>query len=169
MAELLPLFAFLGVLALFVVYRLALQGGEPAEVRNGSLIIVERTLRGAAPRPFHGRLDRAYAFGGLHFPVEYKTHTRDVAYATDIAELSLQAELLRQNGYATAPYAFVVNQARGARRPQWIRVDLWDRKAIEQLFVRHRELSRPDAISIPSRGAKCRSCGQASNCTREAQ
>lgn len=165
----LAIFAVLCAIAFFIFtgFSPAVQGeSKPPEVRNGSLIMVEQTLKGEFPRPFHGKPDRAYEFKGLHFPVDLKSHARNTAYRGDIEQLSLYAELLRQNGYRTASFGFILNKARGSETSEWIRVNLLDQKAINQIFIRYDRLGQSNYLPKPSRGPKCRTCGQAANCSQ---
>ncbi len=148
-----------------LVYWWRTAGWLPAELREGDLVHVERTLKAEMPFPVVGRPDRVYRLpGGEHTPLEYKT--RDVArlYESDRAQISLQAWLLRKNGHPTAPHGWVVVRRRkdGARYP--LKVDLGDDAYCERLVRRYVALRAGRVIPQKTLDGRCKSCGHREAC-----
>ena len=90
----------------FMVWRGFAQNWLPSELAAGKVAQVERNLFVDTPFPVVGRPDQVYRLpDGLHVPLENKNRDAHRVYETDIAQLSLQAWLLRLNGLETAPLA----------------------------------------------------------------
>lgn len=81
------------------------------ELKKATLVMVEQEWVVDAPYPLVGRFDRVYEFnfpdGKALMPVDFKTRAKDVVYDTDIAEVSLQAWMLRQSGYSTSTHGYI--------------------------------------------------------------
>jgi hypothetical protein len=84
----------------------------PPELRGATCVFVETELTTTFEgKEFVGRLDRVYEMSDASFiPLEFKTRKNFKVYDTDIAELSLQAWLLRKTGRAARYEGFVVVQ-----------------------------------------------------------
>ena len=161
------LFALALVLAgwTFMVWRGFTQNWLPPELAAGTVAQVERNLFINAPFPVVGRPDQVYRLpDGLHVPLENKNRDAHRVYETDIAQLSLQAWLLRLNGLETAPFGFVAINNRKTRERRAMRVELRDDAYCEQLVARYIDLTERRAKARKSRGRKCDTCGHRSEC-----
>ena len=149
----------------FMVWRGFAQNWLPSELAAGKVAQVERNLFVDTPFPVVGRPDQVYRLpDGLHVPLENKNRDAHRVYETDIAQLSLQAWLLRLNGLETAPFGFVVINNRKTRERRAIRVELRDDAYCEQLVARYIDITERGAKARRSRGGKCKSCGHVSVC-----
>lgn len=149
----------------FMVWRGFTQNWLPSELAEGKVTHVERNLFINSPFPVVGRPDQVYRLAdGLHVPLENKNRDDHRVYETDIAQLSLQAWLLRLNGLETAPFAFVAINSRRTRKRRAIRVELRDDAYCEQLVARYLDIIERRAKPHKSRGHKCNSCGHLSVC-----
>lgn len=137
----------------------------PDELKEGKLVNVEEDLTADDPYPVNGRPDQVYLLSsGLHTPVELKNRDSFTVYDTDIAEISLRAWLLRQNGRSTADYGYVVINNRKTGRREASRVDLGDDAFCHQLIERFIDLTTGRAIPRMAHKGKCKSCGHRSRC-----
>ncbi|OZA27581.1 MAG: hypothetical protein B7X93_08895 [Hydrogenophilales bacterium 17-61-9] len=140
-------------------------GWIPGELRRASLVYNETRMSTSSPFPVVGRFDRVYRLGdGLHVPLEYKT--RDVlrVYKSDLAQLSLQAWLLRRNGHKTASHGYVAIRERRPGRTKAFRVDLDSDADCESLIQRHVDLLEGRKTPTRVRDGRCRACGHADVC-----
>lgn len=156
------LFAMALVLAgwTFMVWRGFTQNWLPPELAAGQVAQVERNLFINAPFPVVGRPDQVYRLpDGLHVPLENKNRDAPRVYETDIAQLSLQAWLLRLNGLETAPFGFVAINSRKTRERRAVRVELRDDAYCEQLVARYIDITERRTKARKSRGRKCNTCG----------
>lgn len=149
----------------FMVWRGFTQDWLPPELAAGKVAQVERNLFINAPFPVVGRPDQVYRLADeLHVPLENKNRDDHRVYETDIAQLSLQAWLLRLNGLETAPFGFVVINSRKTRKRQAIRVELRDDAFCERLVARYLDIIERRAKPRKSRGRKCNTCGHRAEC-----
>lgn len=149
----------------FMVWRGFTQDWLPAELAAAKVAQVEKNLFANAPFPVVGRPDQVYRLpNGLHVPLENKNRDDHRVYETDVAQLSLQAWLLRLNGLETAPFAFVAINSRKTRKRRAIRVELRDDAYCEQLVARYLEIIERRAKPRKSRGRKCNTCGHRAEC-----
>jgi hypothetical protein len=137
----------------------------PDELRTARLRFNEHTMFINGDLPVVGRLDRAYQRpDGVHVLVELKTRDRFQVYDTDVAELSLQAWLLRSQAIPTASHAYVMVLQRTSGERRAIRVDLRDDAFCEGLVERYVALRGGFAQPTAQRGPKCKSCGHRPRC-----
>lgn len=149
----------------FLVWRGFSQNWLPPELATAKVAQVERTLFVHAPFRVVGRPDQVYRLpDGLHVPVECKNRDAHRVYETDVAQLSLQAWMLRLNGYATADFAFVAVNSRGTGRRKAIKVQLRDDAYCEWLIRRYIDVTQYRVQPRQSRGGKCNSCGYRALC-----
>jgi CRISPR/Cas system-associated exonuclease Cas4 (RecB family) len=137
----------------------------PPELATAKLSHVERDLFAKVPFKVAGRPDRVYRLGdGKHVPVEYKTRDRFSVYETDVAQLSLQAWLLRKNGHETADFGFAVVNNRQTGEDKALRVPLRDDAFCERMVERYVALIEGRALARRNRGPKCNTCGHRPVC-----
>lgn len=141
------------------------KGWLPGALVGAELVFVEKKFFINAPFRVIGKPDQVYKrVDGKYVPVEYKTRGKPQVYETDVAQLSLQAWVLRRAGMFTAEDAFVVisNKASGRREavPVRLRDDAW----CEALIRRHIDVVSGKVAPTRSGGSKCRSCGHAGRC-----
>jgi CRISPR/Cas system-associated exonuclease Cas4 (RecB family) len=139
----------------------------PDDLKRGRLVMVEKDLFLEYPYKIASRADRVYANGdGLFVPVEFKNRDGFQAFGTDIAQLSMQAWVLRQKGWPTAEYGYVVIRQRGSSRHTAKRVALKGSAYCEALIQRHFALKQGRVSPVKNSGPRCKSCGQfQKNCT----
>ena len=140
----------------------------PAALRRAELAIVEAEYETRFDgKQFIGRLDRAYRLAdGSLTPLEYKTRGYFRVFQTDIAELSLQSWLLRQQGFATVDYGFVVIQHNKSRKRKSFKVRLWDGPRCEAQIRRYLALRSHVESPSKNKDGKCKTCGHRSACSR---
>lgn len=164
---------------LLLVWRGLTQDWMPEELKAGKVALIERNLAADLPAGYAvgagdvdtllGRPDLVIRIKqGLHVPVENKNRGSFAVFETDVAQLSLQAWLLRQNGMKTAPYGYVAvnNRRTGERRA--VRVELRDDEYCLLLIARYIDLTSGRLMPRKSRGRKCESCGHRQRCERGA-
>ena len=149
----------------YLVWRGFSQDWLPPELETASVVMVEKQMACEAPYPVVGRFDQVYKTGdGLHVPVEGKNRDTHRVFQTDVAQLSLQAWLLRRNGYMTAPYGFVAVNSRVSGGRKAIKVDLLGELECEKMVTRFLAVRYGKTRPIKSLGPKCRSCGHKARC-----
>lgn len=149
----------------FMVWRGFTQNWLPPELVAGKVAQVERNLFIVAPFPVVGRPDQVYRLpDGQHVPLENKNRDDHRVFETDVAQLSLQAWLLRLNGLDTAPFGFVAINSRKTRVRRAVRVELRDDAYCEQLVSRYLDIIGRRATPRKSRGRKCNTCGHRPQC-----
>lgn len=127
--------------------------------RGGGGVISQRTIR------LSGRFDQAYVLEtGEVVPLEYKNRNAHVVYDTDVAQLSLQAWQIRQQGKRTAAFGFVVtrNRVTGQRKAQ--KVVLLDDGHCVALIQRYLDVHAGQVRPNRKIGRKCDSCGHKGRC-----
>ncbi len=139
----------------------------PGELHRAQLQIVETTYKTEHPYRIAAKPDRAYRLpSGELVLVELKTRPGIRIFDTDIAELSLQAWVLRSLGERVKDHAYVAVLKHTSSRPKPVRVRLMDDKACLKLIERCLELktgvSRPGA----NPGKHCLTCAYQSECFR---
>lgn len=149
----------------FMVWRGFAQNWRPADLKAGKVVLVEDDLFTNAPYPVVGRPDQVYRLpNGLHVPVENKNRDFHRVYETDIAELSLQAWLLRLNGMPTASYGYVAANSRRTGVRKALKVELRGDAYCEGLIRRYLDLIDGRVKARASRGRKCDTCGHRGVC-----
>lgn len=149
----------------FLVWRGFTQDWLPDELKAGRVVLVEKNLLADDPYPVVGRPDQVYRLdSGLHVPLENKNRDEHRVYETDIAQLSLQAWLLRRNGMPTAPFGFVAINSRRTGQRKALRVELRDDAYCERLIARYLALIDGRLHPRRSRGRKCDTCGHRRAC-----
>ncbi len=150
---------------LIVVWRGMSQDWLPLELKDARLVYVEHNFFVDAPFPVVGRPDQVYRLpDGRHVPLENKNRNSYRVYDGDIAQLSLQAWLLRELGKPTADFGYVVINHRRTGKRQAVRVSLWSDAACEKLIERYLTLIDKHAKPHKSLGPKCKSCGHRGVC-----
>jgi len=157
--------AIVAVCWVYLVWRRLSGNWRPAELKAGKVVMIEKDLR--MDRPYHviGRPDQVYQLeSGLHVPLESKNRNTYQVFETDIAQLSLQAWLLRHNGMPTANYGFVAinNRLTGKRRA--IRVQLMGEEECSRLVERYLDVIEYRVMPEKNYGPKCKSCGHRMIC-----
>lgn len=150
---------------LFLIWRGFSQDWLPDELKAGTLIMVERNLKVSAPFRVIGRPDQVYRLKDrLHVPLENKNRDDHRVYDTDVAQLSLQAWLLRLNGMPTAPFGYVAINSRKTGVRKAIRVSLQDDAYCETLVRRYLAITAGQGEPRKVRGGKCKTCGHRDYC-----
>lgn len=113
----------------------------------------------------HGRPDQVYQLhNGLYVPLEFKNRKSPRVQKTDSDQLSLQAWMLRRNGYQTAPFGVVIFRSwhTGKRRPVVVPLagDLYSFSLIERYFG----ISNGSIAPVKAEDQRCNSCGHAQEC-----
>ena len=131
----------------------------PPELASARLVLVEKDRYLERPFRLAGRPDRVYLqrSGGLT-PLEFKNRERFVTYPTDVAELSLQAWLLRRQGKQTSAHGYVTVRQRSTGAHRCLRVALMTDAQCEALIRRYRDVitGRVEPQACPPR--RCGSC-----------
>lgn len=137
---------------------------QPEELRDAKCVMIERTLY-TQNYSMVGRVDRVFQLtNGLLTPVEFKTREHFNVYAEDVAELSLQAWMLRQLGKKTHDRAYVLIQHRKTKERKCIEVQLYNESKCEEIILRYFMLKAGDVEPIKNKGGKCRTCGHRAMC-----
>ncbi|MBX3630314.1 MAG: Dna2/Cas4 domain-containing protein [Nitrosomonas sp.] len=149
----------------FMIWRGLTQDWMPKELRVGRIVMIEEDLRTRFPFAVVGRPDQVYQLeNGLHVPVENKNRSNFKIHETDIAQLSLQAWLLRRNRLSTTHYGYVAINNRKTGKRRAIRVDLLDDKSCGHLITRYLTVISHKAQPEKNMGVKCSSCGHRAYC-----
>lgn len=149
----------------FMVWHGFAQNWRPADLKAGKVVLVEKNLFTNAPFAVVGRPDQVVRLpNGQHVPVENKNRDFHRIYETDIAELSLQAWLLRLNGMPTASYGYVAANSRKTGERRALKVELRGDAYCEGLIRRYLDLIEGRVKAKASRGRKCDTCGHRSVC-----
>jgi len=149
----------------FLVWRGFTQTWLPEDLKGATLVLVEKNLITDVPVPVVGRPDQVYRLhSGHHVPVENKNRDSYRVYGTDIAQLSLQAWLLRKTGRITAPYGYVVVNSRITRTRKCIRVNLYSETTCLHIIQRYLDVIDGAVTARKSIGVKCKNCGHKAEC-----
>lgn len=150
---------------LMLIWRGISQNWLPKELKGATIAMVEKKLITVSPYPIVGRPDRVYRLSnGEYVPVENKNRDYHRVYETDIAQLSLQAWLLRQNNLPTSSFGYVVINSRKTRQRKSIRVDLYNNSVCARIIQRYIDLKEGRTYPHKSRGGKCKTCGHNQKC-----
>ena len=156
----------------WVLFRI-LNGGNEGE-RPGELIGAKLVFNEVAMQCEHrygsltGRFDRVYQLpSGEHVPLEFKNKNDHRVHETDIAQLSLQAWLLRIKGMRTTSHGYVIVQDRTTRKRRTTKVTLYGDEKCESLIERYGALRRNNGFAKKDRGRKCKTCGHYGTCMRQ--
>lgn len=138
---------------------------RPHELQRGRIVMIEETLHVEHPYRIVGRPDQVVQLAdGLHVPVDAKNRNRFQVYPTDVAELSLQAWMLRRRGLATAAHGYLAVTDRQTKERRALRVELGDDRYCERLIERFLLLIDGRVTARRMSGPKCASCGQRARC-----
>ena len=131
----------------------------PKELARARLRLVERDIFIDKPYAMAGRPDRVYKLpNGVLMPLEFKNRKRFVTYGTDIAELSLQAWMLRRCGRATSSHGYVTIRQRGSGEHRCLRVRLLDDGECLALIQRYRAIMSGQVEPRPCPPRRCGTC-----------
>jgi hypothetical protein len=161
-------FVFVAMVLLAVWRRQQRDLWLPPELRGATCVFVETELTTTFEgKEFVGRLDRGYEMSDASFiPLEFKTRKNFKVYDTDIAELSLQAWLLRKTGRAARYEGFVVVQHNTTRQRKCFKVPLWDDQRCQSQIQRHLAIKEQKAVAQKNKGGRCFSCGHRLTCNK---
>lgn len=138
---------------------------RPRELKQGELMMIEQDLRTRYPYPVIGRPDQVYRLtNGLHVPVESKNRNHFTIHETDVAQLSLQAWLLRRNGLPTTSRGYLVINNRRTGKRRVLAVSLLNDAACERLIRRYLDVISKRIIPVKNYGRQCQSCGHSGIC-----
>ncbi len=127
--------------------------------------MIEKDLRMDSPYPVIGRPDQVYQLeNGLHVPLESKNRNTYQVFETDVAQLSLQACLLRRNGMPTAEHGYVAIKNRRTGKRRAIRVHLMGEEECSRLVERYLDVIESRVMPKKNYGPKCKSCGHQMIC-----
>lgn len=150
---------------IFLSWHRVSRDWRPAELKAGRVVMIEKDLRMNRPYPVTGRPDQVYQLAnGLHVPVEGKNRDTYHVYDTDIAQLSLQAWLLRHNGMPTAKHGFVAINHRQTGKRRAIKVRLMDDECCSNLVERYLDVIECRVLPEKKFGPKCKACGHQMIC-----
>lgn len=140
------------------------QAAMPAEIREGRLVISEKTFRRSGRWPLFAKTDQVFeTTDGLLVPIE--TKNRLYLIPGDLVQLSAQAAALRSTyGNKVAGHGYLrVALAGGAGR--YFRYDLLDDKTIDRLVERYQQLKSRERRPIARPGLrKCERCVFTTSC-----
>lgn len=144
----------------------------PPELHHARVAAVEKDMdcqveiQGHGRVRVHGRPDQVYQLpNGLYVPLELKNRNSPHVQKTDADQLTLQAWMLRKNGYQTAAFGVVVFRSwdTGKRRPVIVQLggDVYSHSLIERYF------GITSGMIAPSKAndRRCNSCGHAQKCS----
>lgn len=138
---------------------------RPPELANAKIVLVEQDLFTRYPYAIAGRPDQVYQLSSNHVvPVEYKTRSHFAPYKTDVAELSLQAWLMRRNGMKTANHGYVTIQQRETGQRKAIPVTLWSDDRCHALIERYLAIREGRATPRKANNGRCKGCGHSRYC-----
>lgn len=140
------------------------RGFLPKHLHSAKLAMSEQDI---ACSFLHGRLDRAYWYEGRLVLLEFKTRSRPVVYPSDVAELSLQAWILRQNKKKVSSIAYVVIVQPKSKVVKMVKL-LSDEQCLK-LYNRYFELKHNPSTAKKANNAKCNSCGYRAICQKAPQ
>ena len=138
------------------------------ELKQAKLTMVEQKWQVEYPYNIVGRFDRVYEFDiqgkKVLMPVDFKTRARDRVFDSDIAEVSLQAWMLRQSGFITSAHGYIVikNTATGATTPH--RFALKSDVECQHLIEHYFNLTSKRILAKQAPTFKCKGCSHHSRC-----
>ena len=148
-----------GVVWLALRSRRIAENWLPPELAAARLALIEKDLFCERPFRLAGRPDRVYVHqSGIMTPLEFKNRERFVTYQTDVAELSLQAWLLRRKGKRTSAHGYVTVRQRSTGIHRCLRVSLMSDEACEALIRRYQDVSSGRVQPQPCPPRRCGSC-----------
>lgn len=157
--------ACVAVVWILLIWRGYTHAWLPDELKGASVFKVERNIITDRPYPVVGRPDQVFRLdNGDLVPVENKNRDDYRVYDTDIAQLSLQAWLLRKTGESTSSFGFVAINSRRTGRRRSIRVDLYPDSVCLRIIERYLDLEAGQVKPRKSKGGKCKSCGHRPKC-----
>lgn len=147
--------------------RRADTGWLPTELKNAMLVYSEKQFRTNTPFPLVARIDRGYqAPNNTIVLVDFKRRKRQIAYLSDIVEISAQRVAMRGNGVSNVAmhaYVVVIDPDTNSKTP--IRIDLEDEASVERR--RNHRNALLNGSAIPSRTRHkgiCDGCGHQGYC-----
>ena len=170
LTSLIIFFATAGVLALLAYRFLSGKSDSdtawrPPELKNAKLVMIEKDLFTRNPYAIAGRPDRVFQLQNrLLMPVEYKTRNYFRVHLTDIAEISMQAWLLRKTGRRTAEYGYITIRHRQTHERRSLPVDLWDDRRCEAMIQRYLDITNGRRAARKCDPRRCKGCGHRSYC-----
>jgi len=133
----------------------------PPELGQSRLVYAERLFRSDGAVSITAKVDRVYrdAAGALVL-VELKTRTANLAYWSDVIELSAQrVALMAQTGEVVADHGYVLTERQDGFRVGWHWVKLMTHADVIGLATRRQELLarkvNPQPICLPGMCRKC--------------
>lgn len=136
----------------------------PKELLNGRLISSEKHIACSKPRKMHGTPDRVYknTFRQL-LPVDIKTRQSQKIHQTDIVQLSVYAQILKNKG-AIAPYGYIRFDS-SSQAPRYTKVNLLSTKEVCRRYDRHKNIVAGKTHPYGAQHkALCNGCGHQSHC-----
>ena len=149
----------------------------PPELKAGRLIMVEQEIYVEQPYKISARLDQVYeiTYKGKTclVPADFKTRANPTrVYDTDIAEVSLQAWVLRHSAkkYHTAPFGYILIHNTTDKRMYPKKFNLLSDQECEDMIRRYFDLAKPGGHAVPNPlpagSKKCVACSHKKRCGR---
>lgn len=143
----------------------------PPELHYSQIVAVERDmncrieLAGYGRVRVNGRPDQVYRLpNGLCVPLELKNRNSPQVHKTDADQLSLQAWMLRRNGYETANFGVVVFRSWQTGKRRSLIVPLAGDLYCVSLIDRYLGLTNGAVAPVKANDRRCDSCGHAEKC-----
>lgn len=150
----------------------------PPELKAGRLIMVEQEIYVERPHKISARLDQVYEImykGKTHLvPADFKTRATNRVYDTDVAEVSLQAWMLRNcagsKKHHVAPFGYILIHNTTDKRMYPKKFTLLSDQECENMIERYFDLVNPREYAVPTplpaSSKKCVACSHKKRCGR---
>lgn len=148
----------------------------PPELKAGRLIMVEQEIHVEQPYKISARLDQVYeiVYNGKTYlvPADFKTRATNRVYDTDVAEVSLQAWMLRNcaggNKHRVAPFGYILIHNTTDKRMYPKKFTLLSDQECENMIERYFDLVNPREYVVPTplpaSSKKCVACSHKKRC-----
>lgn len=150
----------------------------PPELKAGRLIMVEQEIYVEQPYKISARLDQVYeiTYNGKTYlvPADFKTRATNRVYDTDVAEVSLQAWMLRNcagsKKHHVAPFGYILIHNTTDKRMYPKKFTLLSDQECENMIERYFDLVNPREYAVPTplpaSSKKCVACSHKKRCGR---
>ena len=152
----------------------------PSELKAGRLIMVEQEIYVERPYKISARLDQVYeiTYNGKTYlvPADFKTRATNRVYDTDVAEVSLQAWMLRNRAGGKkhhrqiAPFGYILIHNTTDKRMYPKKFALLSGQECENMIERYFDLVNPREYVVPTplpaSSKKCVACSHKKRCGR---